>query len=101
MAFQTDVGASQEVTATGVVNNAAGNPLGRCRIKGFYIVSGASAGSVVLNDGNGGPLLIRISTPTAANQGAVFLTLPGEGILASNAVFATVTNAASAIIFWG
>jgi hypothetical protein len=45
--------------------------------------------------------LLTLNTPTAANVGSVYLALPGEGILAESAVYGTVTNTTSTVLFYG
>ena len=53
MAMQTDVKATIPLTATGSFLDQGTNALTRARIKGIYAVCGASAGSVVIANGNG------------------------------------------------
>lgn len=101
MAMQTDVKATIPLTATGAFLDQSSNALGRTRIKGIYVVCGASAGSVGITDGDGGATLFTLNTPTVANEGAIYMRLPGEGILASNAIYGTVTNTASVTVFYG
>jgi len=101
MTMQTDVKVSQPLTSTGAFQDQSSVNIGRVRVKGVYIVSGASAGSVVITDGNGGATLATINTPTAANAGNTYLLLPGEGVLARTGVYGTVTNVASATVIYG
>lgn len=101
MGMQTDVRATQPLTATGNFQTQGGADLGRSRMKAIYAVCGASAGSVVFRSGSGGAVLFRLDTPTAANAGYVYIILPGEGILAENPLHGTVTNTASAVVFYG
>ena len=101
MAMQTDVLATVPLTATGVFTNQVPAALSRCRIKGAYIVCGASAGSVIITDGSGGPTLVTFNSPTAANAGAITVLIPGEGILASTGPYGTVSNTASIVLFYG
>lgn len=104
MGMQYDVFASAPLTADGQFEEVtATTALGRVRIKTIYGISGTSAGSVSLYNGaaNTAPLLITVNTPTAANSGTFWLPLPGEGILASDGVYATVVNAASVMIIYG
>lgn len=101
MAMQYDVKVSQPLTSTGAFQDQNSSALGRFRIKGLHIICGASAGSVVLANGSGGTTLATINTPTAANQGAVYLLVPGEGILAETAVYGTLTNVSSVTLFYG
>lgn len=101
MAMQTDVKATKPLTTTGSFLDQNNNALGRVRIKGIYAICGASAGSVTIANGNGGATLVAVETPTAANAGSVYMLFPGEGILADNAVYGTVVNTTSTVIFYG
>lgn len=101
MGMQTDVKATKPLAATGAFKTQADADLGRARIKGIYAVCGAGAGSVTITDGDGGNTLFTLNTPTAANAGSVYMLIPGEGILADNAVYGTVVNTASTVIFYG
>ena len=102
MAMQSDVKTTKPLTATGVFKTQTdANVAFRARIKGVYAVCGASAGSVVISDGDGGPVLMTLDTPTVANAGSVFLLVPDQGILAENGLHGTVTNTASIVLFYG
>lgn len=104
MGMQYDVFASAPLTSSGQVQEAsATDDLARVRIKTIYGTCGASAGSVAFHDGtsNSAPLLITVEVPDDTVQGTYFLPLPGEGILATNGVWAEITNAASVIIIYG
>jgi hypothetical protein len=100
MAMQTDVKASKPLTSTGSFLDQAGNAIPRTRIKSIYAIPGASAGSVVITDGSGGPTLVTVNTPTATNAGAVYILVPSEGLLAQTGLYGTVTNAASVTVFY-
>lgn len=101
MTTQTDIFASAPLTSTGAFKSQGNVNTGRCRIKGYYYVSAAAIGSVILTAGNGGATLLTINTPTAANLGSYAQTLPGEGILSTTDVWGTVTNTTSFVIFYG
>ena len=102
MAMQTDVKATAPLTSTGSFKDQSTNSITyRTRIKGIYAVCGASAGSVVITDGNGGSTLLTLNTPTAANAGSIYMLVPDQGILAENGLYGTVTNAASITVFYG
>lgn len=102
MAMQTDVKVTAPLTATGVFVDSGGqNMTYRTRIKAIYATCGASAGSVVITNGNGGSTLANIATPTAANAGYVSILVPDQGILAENGIYATITNTASVVVFYG
>lgn len=101
MAQQTDVLATKPLTGTGSFKDQANNDLGRVRIKGLHVVCGASAGSVVITDGDGGSTLLTINTPTVANGGAYDVVIPDQGILAKTSLYGTVTNTGSVTVFYG
>ena len=102
MAMQTDVKSTQPLTSTGVFKTQSNADCAfRTRIKGIYAVCGASAGSVVISDGQSGSTLLTLTTPTAANAGSIYMLVPDQGILAENGLYGTVTNAASITIFYG
>lgn len=101
MATQTDVKSTVPLTATGPFKDCGTTAnLGRCRVKGFYVENGATAGSVIITDGNGGTQLLNIKTSTAANIGVNGYEIPGEGILFETGPYGTVANAASIILFY-
>ena len=102
MAMQTDVKVTKPLASTGVFKTQTdANVTFRTRVKGIYVKNGASAGSVVVADGQGGSTLFTINTATAANTGDFYIPVPDQGILAENGLYGTVTNAASITIFYG
>ena len=99
--MQTDVLASVPITASGQFTDQATNNLARCRVKSIYIVPTATAGSLVLRDGgSSGTVKATINTVASASQ-PTYMLLPGEGLVFQTAVYGTVTNLGSAIIFYG
>ena len=99
--MQTDVLASIPITTSGQFTDQGTTNLARCRVKAVYIVPTATAGSLVLRDGgSGGTIKATINTVASATQ-PTYMLLPGEGLLFQTAVFGTVTNLGSAIIFYG
>lgn len=100
--MQYDVLAAKPLTGNGQFKDQNNNNLGRVRIKTIYGISG-TVGSVVLYDGtaNTAPVLITLNTPAQADAGTFWLSLPGEGILAENAVYAEVSGPGSVIIIYG
>ena len=102
MAMQTDVKSTKPLTATGVFKTQSNADCTfRTRIKGIYAVCGASAGSVVITDGSGGATVLTVNTPTVADAGSIYMLVPDQGILAENGLYATVTNTASVVLFYG
>ena len=71
----------------------------RTRVRGLVITPGASAGSVTLkNGGSGGTSIMVIDTVA---QGEAFnVIIPGEGVLFTTDVYATLSNA-TATVFYG
>jgi hypothetical protein len=101
MTMQTDVLASAIRTDDGVVNNQAGDALGRVRIKAVYIVPAAGAGSVVFKDGGAsGTTRMTLNTVGSATE-PTYLLLPGEGVLFSTSVYVDVTSIGSVMVFYG
>jgi len=99
--MQTDVLASAIRTDDGVVNNQAGDALGRVRIKAVYIVPAASAGSVVFKDGGAsGTTRMTLNTVGSVTE-PTYLLLPGEGVLFSTSVYVDVTSIGSVMVFYG
>lgn len=99
--MQTDILASAVRTSDGVMNDQAGNAIGRCRVKGVYIVPAAGAGSVVLKDGSsGGSTKVTINTIASATS-TNYVLLPGEGLLFQTGVYADITDVASVMVFYG
>lgn len=100
--MQYDVLASKPLTSSGQVKDQNDNNLGRVRIKSIYGVSN-TAGSVIFYDGtaNTAPVLITMNAPAKADSGTFWLPMPGEGILAENAVYAEISGAASVMIIYG
>lgn len=90
--MQTDVKA-QSLSESGSVYG------GRTRVKGLVITPGGSAGSVTLkNGGSGGTSLMVIDTVA---QGETFnVVIPGEGVLFTTDVYATLSNA-TVTVFYG
>lgn len=99
--MQTDILASGVVTSTGVVNDQAGNAVGRTRIKGVYIIPQAGAGSVVFRDGSASGAT-KMTVNTLASQTApTYILFPGEGLLVQSGIHLTITTVASVVVFYG
>jgi hypothetical protein len=100
--MQTDVLASAVRIADGVMNDQAGNAIGRCRVKGIYIVPAGGAGSVTLRDGAtvAGVSKITVNTITGSTS-TNWLLMPGEGLLFQTGIFADLTDVASVMVVYG
>ena len=101
MGMQTDILARAIRTDDGVVNNQAGDALGRVRIKGVYIVPSGTAGSVVFKDGGAsGTTRMTLNTVASATQ-PTYMLLPGEGVLFTTSVYVDVPSIGSVMVFYG
>jgi hypothetical protein len=84
--------------------NSSGSIFGsRARIKGFSICGTASAaGTLLLKDGgSGGTTVIEIDIPSNSNPNSFYVLVPGEGVLCSTDIYASLTNIASVTVFYG
>lgn len=101
MTMQTNVLASAARTDDGQLLDQATNTIGRCRVKGVYIVPSGTAGSVVFKDGgSSGTTRMTLNTVASATQ-PTYLLLPGEGLLFSNNIYVDVTSIGSVMVFYG
>ena len=102
MAMQTDILASAVRTDDGVLNDQAGNAIGRCRVKSIYVVPSGTAGSVVLKDGSSGSGTTKITVNTVASATQpTYLLLPGEGLLFTTGIYVDVTSIGSVMVTYG
>ena len=95
MTMQTDVKATS-VTTSGVLVAA------RTRIKQIVFVGNSTAGSITLYDNattGSGNILYSITFHTSNVPTSI--DIPGEGILAMNGVYATVSNIVGLTICYG
>lgn len=100
MSMQTDILASVPLTASGQATDQAASNIGRCRVKGLYIVPSGTAGSVVLKDGgSGGTTIATFNTVASATQ-PTYLLFPGEGMLFRTNVYATLTSVGSVTVLY-
>jgi hypothetical protein len=84
--------------------NASGSVFaGRTRIKGFVMCATASlAGTLLLrNGGASGTVVIEVDIPPNSNPNSFYILVPGEGVLCSTNVYASITNLASVTVFYG
>ena len=94
MTVQYDV-KSNEIDASGLIVS------GTVRVKGVYVVGGATAGSIDFIDSttSTGTILLTLDT-VIANTG--YVLLPGDGIKFNNGVYATFNGGAFATtVFYG
>jgi len=70
-----------------------------CTVHGVDITNGASAGTVVINDGSGGSALISINSVAGVTI-PKFVPIEGGGIDFSIGAYVTLTNAAAATLIY-
>jgi len=99
--MQYDVLSTQPLTATGNFLDQNGYAIGRARIKTIYAVNGTNAGSVVIRNGSTGKVLMTVNTAASGTAGYTIIPLPGEGILADDALHGTVTDTTSITLIYG
>ena len=71
----------------------------RSRIKGLLVSVPAAGGTMTLQDGSGGTVVLRFVAPAIA--GAVNVVVPGQGILCENGIYATTPAGMTATVFYG
>jgi hypothetical protein len=94
--MQTDVKAAH-TTGNGIIY------AGRTRVKSIICLGVSTAGDIILYDNTSaasGDVLIRFAVPGNANN-VVEISLPGEGILAQNGVYASVPTGYSVTVIYG
>lgn len=102
MGMQADILASAIRTDDGVLNDQAGNAIGRARIKAIRIIPTAStAGSVVFKDGSASGTTRLTVNVFAGTTGADYMLLPHEGLLFTSGIYVDVTTIASVMVFYG
>lgn len=95
MSMQTDV-RSNHLTASGVVFAA------RTRLKAFSCVGTTVAGVLQFRDGGAsGPILCEVDIPANTNVNSFYTLIPGEGILFSTSIYATLTNIGAVTAYFG
>jgi hypothetical protein len=83
---------SASVTASGELAKA-------CNLRGLYVRSAGTAGTVVLKDGGAsGTTLLTINTPAAV--GAHYIDIPGGGIEFATDMYAVLTTADACTAFY-
>jgi hypothetical protein len=101
MAMQTDVLASKPRTDAGQLLDQNSLVIGRCRVKGIYIVPNSSVGQVVFRDGgSNGPIKITVGTIASAST-PDYLLMPGEGLLFQENVYIAPSGVISTMVIYG
>jgi hypothetical protein len=75
---------------------------GRCRVKGYQVGPGGTAGEIIFNDSataasGPNPLTLHITTNTAV----IATLIPGEGVLFQNGFYVTLPTNAVITVFYG
>jgi len=93
MTMQTDV-KSTHLNSSGVVFE------GRARVKSVVMSANASVkGTLTIN--NGTTNVLEVDVPANSNPNSFNVIVPGEGVLCTANVYATMTNLASVTVFYG
>jgi hypothetical protein len=93
MTMQTDV-KSTHLNSSGVVFE------GRARVKNIIMCGNASVkGTLVIY--NGTVNVLEVDVPANSNPNSFNIIVPGEGVLCTANVVATMTNLASVTVFYG
>ena len=92
--MQTDVKSAHTNTSAALVT-------GRCRLKQVTFNSNGTAGTIILYDNTAASGDILWQFDFGANVVAIPVLLPGEGILVTKGIYATLTNANSCTICYG
>ena len=101
MAMQTDVLASQPLTSAGQALDQNSLVIGRCRVKGIYIVPDSGAGTVTFLDGGAsGPTKIVVNTK-ASSSAPDYMLMPGEGLLFQTSVYIVPSAVVSTMVIYG
>jgi len=81
------------LTATGTVHD------GGCRVLGLHVTPDDSAGTVVLEDGEGEAAVSRLEIHAAASGASHSVQIPGGGILFLHSVEATIQDVSAVTVF--
>jgi hypothetical protein len=91
------VHASKKLTASGQVQNQAGNNLGRAAVSGIVLTGTAAGSSLVLRDGGStGAVVLEVDLGAETKT----VDVPGDGVLCANGIYATLTTIGSVTIFY-
>ena len=101
MSMQTDVLASKVATSSGDLLDQNSLVIGRCRVKGIYIVPDSGAGTVTFLDGGAsGPTKIVVNTK-ASSSAPDYILMPGEGLLFQTSVYIIPSAVVSTMVIYG
>jgi hypothetical protein len=93
MGYMSDVKSTRLAGAGGAIFG------GPARVKGVYIVSSGTGGSVVIRDGGvTGTIVATLDTPAAA--GMVYMKLPEDGLRCATDAYAVLTDVTAATFFY-
>ena len=94
MTMQYDV-KSAHIETTGTIVS------GRVRLKGYQCLSGGTAGDIIFRDGGAsGTIRLQFNIPNNTNNPFANL-IPGEGILFTTDIHATLATGAKVTVFYG
>ena len=101
MSMQTDVLASKVATSAGDLLDQNSLVIGRCRVKGIYIVPDTGAGTVTFLDGGAsGPTKIVVNTK-ASSSAPDYILMPGEGLLFQTSIYIGPSAVISTMVIYG
>ena len=101
MAMQTDVLASKVATSAGNLLDQNSLVIGRCRVKGIYIVPDTGAGTVTFIDGGASGATKIVVNTKASSSAPDYMLLPGEGLLFQTSVYIVPSAVISTMVIYG
>jgi hypothetical protein len=101
MAMQTDVLASKVATSAGNLLDQNSLVIGRCRVKGIYIVPDTGAGTVTFIDGGASGATKIVVNTKASSSAPDYILMPGEGLLFQTSVYIIPSAVISTMVIYG
>ena len=101
MAMQTDVLASRVATSAGDLLDQNSLVIGRCRVKGIYIVPDTTAGTVTFIDGGASGATQIVVNTKGSSTAPDYMLLPGEGLLFQTSVYIVPSAVISTMVIYG
>lgn len=101
MAMQTDVLASKVATSAGNLLDQNSLVIGRCRVKGIYIVPDTGAGTVTFIDGGASGATKIVVNTKASSSAPDYILMPGEGLLFQTSVYIVPSAVVSTMVIYG